>query len=157
MTWKKGTKSMTKETKTAILETIQKIQGTAEYESSDSPNSSPNSSLEDFLIMQEYSLMRDPARFLILGSRGSGKTRLFYAFRSEKGFQQIMGKQRTLLGPNGTNSEAICGYDANGSFPSQEVLDQFADDRSAKTYWAGSMLFVLLQYFQEDEELLESL
>lgn len=148
---------MTKEIKTAILETIQKIQGTAEYESSDSPNSSPNSSLEDFLIMQEYSLMRDPARFLILGSRGSGKTRLFYAFRSEKGFQQIMGKQRTLLGPNGTNSEAICGYDANGSFPSQEVLDQFADDRSAKTYWAGSMLFVLLQYFQEDEELLESL
>ncbi len=145
---------MTDAEKTKVLETIRKIQGTAEYESDGRPN---RNSLEDFLIMQEYSLMKDPSRFLILGGRGSGKTRLFYAFRSEKGFQQIMGNQRTLLGPNGTNADAVCGYDTSENFPSQYILDQFADDRSARTYWAGSMLFVLLEYFQDDQELLDRL
>lgn len=63
--------------KSVILETISKIEATAEYE---------QSRLEDFLMMKEYSLMQDPKRFLILGGRGFGKIRLFKTFNQDDGF-----------------------------------------------------------------------
>ena len=64
--------------KSTILRTISKIEATAEYE---------QDRLEDFLMMKEYSMMQDPKRFLILGGRGSGKTRLFKTFNVEAGLQ----------------------------------------------------------------------
>ena len=147
---------MTHETKVSILSAIENVQSTAEYEFT-GVSSGGNESLEDFLMMQEYGRMRDPMRFLILGGRGSGKTRLFFAFCSKKGFRQIMGPQKTLLGPNGDNAQALCGYDLSGHFPSQEILDQFSNDKDAKAYWVGSLLLILFEYFQKNTPLLESL
>lgn len=128
--------------KSVILQTIAKIDATAEYE---------QSRLEDFLMMKEYALMQDPKRFLILGGRGAGKTRLFYTFTQETGFREILYKE-SLSGLSSSNARSLKGHDETQDFPSPDVLDQYADDKNARAYWAGNLLFVLLHNLKDEAE-----
>lgn len=122
----------------AILETISQIKAVAENEQDD------NTRLEDFLVMPEYSRFRDPDKFLILGGRGSGKTRVFQALTAPDGFAKLIGGQRKLLSPNADNTIVIAGYKLHRDFPSSDILDQFAEDKLARFYWAGSLMILLM-------------
>ena len=67
--------------------------------------------LEDFLVMPEYSRLREPDRFLILGGRGAGKTRVFQVLtETPDGFTKIIGEQRKIVGPNADNTHVLTGY-----------------------------------------------
>ena len=121
-----------------ILETIGQIKAVAENEQNG------NASLEDFLVMPEYSRFRDPDKFLILGGRGSGKTRVFQALTTPDGFAKLIGGQQKLLGPNADNTIVIAGYKLHRDFPSSDILDQFAEDKQARCYWAGSLMILLM-------------
>lgn len=122
----------------AILETISQIKAVAENEQEGS------TSLEDFLVMPEYSRFRDPDKFLILGGRGSGKTRVFQALTAPEGFAKLIGGQRKLLSPNADNTIIIAGYKLHRDFPSSDILDQFTEDKQARSYWAGSLMILLM-------------
>ena len=128
--------------KSKILNTISKIEATAEYE---------YSRLEDFLMMKEYTLMRDPKRFLILGGRGSGKTRLFKTFNQEAGLQEILSGD-SLNGLSASNVYSVRGHDDANGFPTPDVLEKYADDKNARAYWAGNLLFVLWDALKEETE-----
>ena len=108
---------MPKLNKSTILSTISQIEATAEYE---------QDRLEDFLMMKEYSLMQDPKRFLILGGRGSGKTRLFKTFNQETGFREILGGN-PLSGLNASNAYSVAGHNDISGFPTSDVLEKYAD------------------------------
>lgn len=129
---------MTRDDRQAVLEAISQIQGIAEYEPEHA------SGLIDFLIMPDYSRLREPNRFLILGGRGSGKTRIFQALTASNGFVKIIGNQRQLLGPNADNTDIIAGYNTTRIFPSSDILDSFADEKKARAYWSGSLLILLM-------------
>lgn len=129
--------------KSTILRTISKIEATAEYE---------QGRLEDFLMMKEYSMMQDPKRFLILGGRGSGKTRLFKTFNVEAGLQEILSRN-SLSGLNSSNAFSVVGHDDAPGFPTPDVLEKYADDKNARAYWAGNLLFVLLDILKTEPEI----
>lgn len=129
--------------KSTILRTISKIEATAEYE---------QDRLEDFLMMKEYSMMQDPKRFLILGGRGSGKTRLFKTFNVEAGLQEILSRN-SLSGLNASSACSVVGHDDASGFPTPDVLEQYADDKNARAYWAGNLLFVLLDILKTEPEI----
>ena len=129
--------------KFAILSTISKIEATADYE---------QGRLEDFLMMKEYSLMQDPKRFLILGGRGSGKTRLFKTFNQKAGFREILSRD-SLSGLNASNACSVVGHDNISCFPAPDVMEKYADDKNARAYWAGNLLFVLLDTLKENPEI----
>lgn len=135
--------AMSELNKFAILSTISKIEATAEYE---------QGRLEDFLMMKEYSLMQDPKRFLILGGRGSGKTRLFKTFNQEAGLREIMNRD-SLSGLNASNACSVTGHDDAPGFPTPDVMEKYADDKNARAYWAGNLLFVLLDTLKVDPEI----
>lgn len=122
----------------AVLETIHQIKGVAENEQGD------DAKLEEFLVMSEYSRLRDPDKFLILGGRGSGKTRVFQTLIAPEGFAKLIGGQQKLLMPNADNTTAIAGYKLHRDFPSLDILDQFAEDKQARAYWAGSLMILLM-------------
>lgn len=134
---------MPKLNKSTILSTISKIEATAEYE---------QDRLEDFLMMKEYSLMQDPKRFLILGGRGSGKTRLFKTFNQEAGLREILGRN-PLSGLNASNAYSVAGHDDVSGFPTPDVLEKYANDKNARAYWAGNLLFVLLDTLKAEPEI----
>ena len=131
----------------AILETISQIKAIAENEQDDTAN------LEDFLVMPEYSRFRDPDKFLILGGRGAGKTKVFQALIAPEGFAKLIGGQRKLLSPNADNTIVIAGYKLHRDFPSSDILDQFADDKQARSYWAGSLMILLMNSSALDPQL----
>lgn len=133
---------MSKLNKSAILSTISNIEDTADYE---------ENRLEDFLMMKEYSLMQDPKRFLILGGRGSGKTRLFKTFNQEAGFREILSRD-SLSGLNASNACSVVGHDDDSGFPAPDILEKYADDKNARAYWAGNLLFVLLDALKAEPE-----
>ncbi|WP_165076046.1 MULTISPECIES: hypothetical protein [unclassified Desulfovibrio] len=128
--------------KEAILKTIASIETSAEYE--------PNR-LEDFLMMKEYSYMRDPKRFLVLGGRGSGKTRLFYTFTEPAGFSEIL-KGESLSGLGSSTAYSIKGHDFASFFPTPDILENYAEDKSARAYWVGNLLFVLFNQLKKIEK-----
>ena len=131
----------------AILETISQIKAIAENEQDGTAN------LEDFLVMPEYSRFRDPDKFLILGGRGAGKTKVFQALTAPDGFEKLIGGQRKLLSPNADNTIVIAGYKLHRDFPSSDILDQFADDKQARSYWAGSLMILLMNSSALDPQL----
>lgn len=130
--------------KLLILKTIADLQSIAENE---------ETRLEDFLPLKSYSILGDPNKFLILGGRGSGKTRVFKTLLKENGFRQMIGSQKRLFLPNISDTEFIAGYNQEGTlFPAQATLAHFADDFQAAAYWAGSVVILLLRYFEKNED-----
>ena len=128
--------------KLQILKIMSEIKAVAENE---------NSNLGDFLPLKNYAMLRDPGRFLIIGGRGTGKTRLFKLLLEKNGFRQVIGKQQVLFQPNEDNSEFIIGYREGNGFPSPNITGKYADDESAAAFWAGSIIFLLMRHLKEDE------
>ena len=96
--------------KQEILNTMASVSAIAENE---------EERLEDFLPLRSYMALGDPNRFLVLGGRGSGKTRLFKTLLNDAGFAQIVGGQRQLFRPNTDNTRFLAGDDLTESrFPS---------------------------------------
>lgn len=122
----------------AILQTMGQIKAIAENEQNGAAG------LQDFLVMPEYSRLRDPDKFLILGGRGSGKTRVFQALTAPGGFAKLVGGQRKLLSPNADNTTVIIGYRQGLDFPAPDILDPLAKDRPARAYWAGGLVILLM-------------
>ena len=88
--------------------------------------------LEYFLPLRSYMALGDPNRFLVLGGRGSGKTRLFKTLLHDAGFAQIIGGQRQLFRPNIDNTRFLAGYNlADSRFPSPSVLGRYVDEQQA--------------------------
>ncbi len=133
----------------AVLETISQIKAVAENEQDD------DARLEEFLVMPEYDRLRDPDKFLILGGRGSGKTRVFQTLIAPEGFAKLIGGQQKLLRPNADNTTVIAGYRLHRAFPSSDVLDQFAEDKPARAYWAGSLMILMMNTASLDPQLRE--
>lgn len=133
--------------KLQILKTMVSLQTVAENE---------DSRLCDFLPLESYRLLGDPNRFLILGGRGTGKTRVFHTLLEEDGFRQVIGSQKNLFKPNASNSIFIAGYNQEDNFyPGKYSMDKYTDDRQAAAFWAGSVVILLLRYFQNNDEVLE--
>lgn len=130
-----------------ILDTMSRISAVAENE---------KSGLEDFLPLKTYSWLGDPGKFLVLGGRGAGKTRVFHTLLEKEGFRHIVGDQLTLFGPNPDNSVFITGYNQESTdFPPQTVMEPLAEDGKAAAFWAGSVVILLLKHFQNDENVKE--
>lgn len=136
---------MTENDRSKVLAAIAGIQSVAERENNRERR------LEDFLVMPEYSRLREPDRFLILGGRGAGKTRVFRVLtETPDGFAKIIGEQRTIVGPNADNTHVLTGYNVHRDFPASSILDSCADDKNARAYWAGSLLLVLMHKAPEN-------
>lgn len=133
----------------AVLETISQIKAVAENEQDG------DARLEEFLVMPEYDRLRDPDKFLILGGRGSGKTRVFQTMTAPGGFAKLIEGQRKLLRPNADNTTVIAGYRLHRQFPSSDILDQFAEDKKARAYWAGGLMILLMNTPSLDPQLRE--
>lgn len=127
--------------KLQIIKTMSEIKAVAENESSN---------LGDFLPLKNYAMLREPGRFLIIGGRGTGKTRLFKLLLEKNGFRQVIGKQQVLFQPNEDNSEFITGYQEGAAFPSLNVTGKYANDESAAAFWNGSIMFLLMRHFKDD-------
>lgn len=129
--------------KLRILETMAQLQANAENE---------GAGLEDFLPLRNYALLGEPNKFLILGGRGAGKTRVFRTLLEEDGFSQVIGNQLNLFKPNAGNTEFITGYyHDDNRFPSQNVLVPYANDQQAASFWAGCVVILLCEHLKEDE------
>jgi len=136
---------MTQSERCKVLESIARIRSVAEDDSGEKVH------LGDFLVMPEYGRLREQNRFLILGGRGSGKTQVFRTLtQAEDGFSKLVGEQSQLLGPNADNTQVIIGYNLDKAFPSQDILDSYANDKEARSYWAGSLLIVLMNMSQPE-------
>lgn len=131
---------MEKAERKEILEVISKFPTTAENELV----GDKQADLADFLVMKQYAYLRDPNRFLVLGGRGSGKTKVFRTLTTPSGFQKIIGDEPHLFALRAENCDCIVGYDLDNRFPLQDILDAYAEEGKAKAYWAGSLLIVLL-------------
>ena len=126
---------MTEAERRRVLDVISKIQA---------QEPGPASNLKDFLVMPDYSRLRDPDRFLILGGRGTGKTRVFQALTTEHGFSKMIGDQRQLIGPNADNTYILVGYNIGSAFPTSDILDLLTDEKKARAFWTGSLLICLI-------------
>lgn len=127
-----------------ILKTMESIHTVAEDD---------DSRLCDFLPLEGYRLLGDPNRFLILGGRGTGKTRVFHTLLEEDGFLQVIGNQRNLFKPNASNSVFIAGYNQGDvHYPGKFSLEKYGDDKHTLAFWAGSVVILLLHYFSENCE-----
>lgn len=123
--------------KLRILEVIAGLSAIAENENTD---------LEDFLPLRDYAVLREPNKFLVLGGRGSGKTKVFKTLLYKNGFEQIIGSEAELFRPGADNSQFIAGYDiSDKKFPSKAVLNQFSDEADIEAFWVGSVVILLCQ------------
>lgn len=133
--------------KLEILQTIAEIKTIAENEQADS---------KDFLPLKKYDALGNPNLFLIIGGRGTGKTRLFCTLRKPGGFQQILGKQRNLFYPDPEKTEFLTGYyHEDKKFPYGKMMEKLVEQNQVRIYWQGSAFFVLLHHYREDKELCE--
>lgn len=128
--------------KLQILSTMASLQAIAENE---------EAKLEDFLPLKSYAVLGDPNKFLVLGGRGSGKTRVFKTLLNEDGFAQVIGSQIQLFKPHAGNTEFIAGYNlADNKFPSQSVLSKYSDEQQIAAFWAGSVAILVAQHYISD-------
>ncbi len=104
--------------------------------------------LVDFLPLKSYAILGEADRFLIIGGRGSGKTRIFKTLLCEGGFEQILGNRPRLFAPNAGNSEFIAGYQKKDHlFPAHSVMRKLIDEDDIEAFWAGSIVYLVLQHF----------
>lgn len=114
-----------------ILETIRRVSDPAKWS---------RSALSDFFPMQGYAPLCNQYRYLILGPQGSGKSSGFRAFIDPDGFHRIREDQLCLFAGR---CDIVPGYCRSNCFPAADVLDQYATDKLAKFFWAGSLLCTL--------------
>lgn len=142
-------RTMKTEEKKTILQEIAQISGEAGDSSCGIAEYEENR-LEDFLMLDEYTRLQEPRKFLILGGRGSGKTRLFQTFNLPEGLRELFQRD-DLSGLNATNATVVKGYDREEDrFPAAEILENYASDKTALAYWNGSLLFQLLDALQQE-------
>lgn len=106
--------------------------------------------LEDFLPLSSYANLGEPSKFLILGGRGSGKTKVFRTLLEKDGFRQMIGDRRILFKPNADNSEFIPGFMEGAGFPAQTVISKSVNEDDASAFWAGSVVILLIDLFRDD-------
>lgn len=51
-----------------------------------------------------------------------------------------------------SNASSVRGHDNTAGFPGPDILEKYADDKSARAYWVGNPLFVLLEALKEEPE-----
>ena len=142
-------RTMKTEEKKTILQEIAQISGEA-GDSSCGIAEYEDDRLEDFLMLDEYTRLQDPRKFLILGGRGSGKTRLFKTFNLPEGMRELFQRD-DLSGLNATNATVVKGYDqTEDRFPAEEILENYASDKTAFAYWNGSLLFQLFDALRQE-------
>ncbi len=102
--------------------------------------------LEDFLPLRDYAVLREPSKFLVLGGRGSGKTKVFKTLLCKGGYEQIIGSEPQLFCPNASNSQFIAGFDiTDKKFPAKSVLNQYSDENDIEAFWVGGIIILLYQ------------
>lgn len=128
--------------KIKVLQGMAEIKAIAENEEIDS---------KDFLPLRSYEMLGDPNRFVIIGGRGTGKTRLFCTLQKPDGFRQIIGEQKNMFYPEPDRSSFLTGYYHVGTiFPQGKVMEELAVDRETDLFWQGSIVFLLLDHFKRN-------
>ena len=131
--------------KTVLLETFEQLGGTTEYEMED---------IRSFLQVKQYQELQDPTKFLIVGGRGAGKTRVFKTFVGADGFRRVIGDGIYFNRPNYKNTDVLVGYSKeDSSLPNQNVLGTLQEDRDTMAFWVGSIVLKLLAFFVNDAEI----
>lgn len=51
-----------------------------------------------------------------------------------------------------SNACSVRGHDNTAGFPDPDILEKYADDKSARAYWVVNPLFVLLEALKEEPE-----
>ena len=133
--------------KIEVLQGMAEIKTIAENEENDS---------KDFLPLKSYEMLGDPNRFVIIGGRGTGKTRLFCTLQKENGFRQIIGVQKNMFYPDPDQSIFLAGYYHVGTnFPQGKVMEKLVRDQETDLFWQGSLIFLLLDYFKENQDVID--
>ena len=122
-----------------LLETFEQLGGTTEYETED---------IRSFLQVKQYQELQDPSKFLIVGGRGAGKTRIFKTFTGEDGFRRVIGEKKPFGQPNYENTDVLIGYAIDDfTMPNQTILKKSKDDNDTMAFWIGSIVIKLFNYF----------
>ena len=130
--------------RTVLLETFEQLGGTTEYEMED---------IRSFLQVKQYQELQDPTKFLIVGGRGAGKTRVFKTFVGEDGFRRVIGAGIYFNRPNYKNTDVLVGYSKeDNSLPNQNVLGTLQEDKDTMAFWVGAIVLKLLAFFANDTE-----
>ena len=130
--------------RTVLLETFEQLGGTTEYEMED---------IRSFLQVKQYQELQDPTKFLIVGGRGAGKTRVFKTFVGEDGFRRVIGAGIYFNRPNYKNTDVLVGYSKeDNSLPNQNVLGTLQEDKDTMAFWVGAIVLNLLAFFANDTE-----
>ena len=130
--------------RTVLLETFEQLGGTTEYEMED---------IRSFLQVKQYQELQDPTKFLIVGGRGAGKTRVFKTFVGEDGFRRVIGDGIYFNRPNYKNTDVLVGYSKeDNSLPNQNVLGTLQEDKDTMAFWVGAIVLKLLAFFANDTE-----
>lgn len=133
--------------KTEILQTMAEIKTIAENEYEDS---------KDFLPLKKYDALGNPNLFLIIGGRGTGKTRLFCMLRKKGGFEQVIGRQRTLFYPEPEQTDFLTGYyHEDKNFPYGRVMEKIISENQMRVFWQGSAFFVIMDHYKEKQSVQE--
>ena len=131
--------------KRALLDIFAHLCGTTEYEDTD---------FGSFLQVKQYRELQDPSKFLIVGGRGSGKTRVFKTLIGEDGFQRVIGEDTPFNMPSYKNTTILEGFSVDSSrFPTQDVLQSLQNDSNTKAFWIVSITLTLLAHFSTDEQI----
>lgn len=127
-----------------LLETFEQLCGTTEYETED---------IRSFLQVKQYQELQDSTKFLIVGGRGSGKTRIFKTFTGEDGFRRVIGEKKPFGQPNYENTDILIGYSIDDfTMPNQTILKNLKDDNDTMAFWVGSIVIKLFNYFSKNNE-----
>lgn len=128
--------------KKAILEVFAQLCGTTEFETDD---------IRSFLQIKQYRELQDPSRFLIVGGRGAGKTRVFKTLTGQDGFKRVIGEEVPFNKPNFQNTVVLVGYSVDSrDLPNPNILETLSDDKQTMAFWVGSIVLELLMHFSSD-------
>ena len=132
--------------KRVLLEAFKQLVGTTEYELGDN--------FYSFLQVDQYHDLQNPSKFLIVGGRGSGKTRIFRTLTGPDGFRRVIGDTKPYQQPNYENTTLLIGYFADDShFPKSTVLSKYNTDVAATAFWIGSIAYILVSHYPDDPQI----
>lgn len=130
--------------KKVLLQVLEQLVGTSEYEVDD---------IRSFLQVKQYRELQDPSKFLVVGGRGVGKTRVFKTLTGDKGFQRVIGDGEPFNKPNYKNTTVLVGYSKDDRMlPNQNVLQQFTTEEETSAFWIGSICLKLLTEYADEPE-----
>lgn len=132
--------------KRVLLEAFKQLVGTTEYELGDN--------FFSFLQVDQYRDLQNPSKFLIVGGRGSGKTRIFRTLTGPEGFRRVIGENKPYQQPNYENTTLLVGFSADATyFPRQSVMSKYYTDAEATAFWIGSIAHILVSHYQDDPQI----